>query len=305
MFRQILVPLDGSPQAELALPFAVGIAAKSGGTIHIVLVHEPEAYSEYAGAHLEDFELEGKSQETVYLNTVREKLSAEFDGKLEVHHLEGVVAETLTAEVIQRGIDLVVMNSHGWGYTSRALLGSVSDYLLQHLHVPLLLMHSQAGGGPLNRAVSFRRVLVPLDGSELAAAVLAPAQALAALWDGELRLVRVVSPPGQFGGLGGLIGAEAAAGAAALQKAKDDAQRELDSVAGGLRDAKHAASTQVLVHRKVAAAIQNEALAAECDLIAISTHGRGGLSRLLVGSVADKVVRGAEVPVLVYQPKRD
>jgi nucleotide-binding universal stress UspA family protein len=298
--QQILVPLDGSTHAAHALPWAIGISAKSGATIHLVLVHEPDEYSEYAGAHFEDYDQEGKAHETDYLDGVRKKLVGDFAGTVELHHLEGVVQETLTAEAERLGIDLVVMNAHGWGYTSRALLGSVSDYLMRHLHVPLLLLHSHASHGALHRPVLFRRVLVPLDGSELAASIVPRAEALGKLWNAEYHLVRVVAPATPFGGL---LGTTSGAGGAALfEKSRDDARRYLESIAARMRDRALTASTQVLVHRKSAAAILQEANTAECDLIAMSTHGRGGLSRLVMGSVADKVVRAADAPVLVYQP---
>jgi nucleotide-binding universal stress UspA family protein len=301
--RQILVPLDGSTHAAHALPWATSIAAKCGATLHLVLVHEPDEYREYASAHFEDYDHEAKSQETAYLDGVRKKLAADFSGDLQVHHLEGVVQETLAAEAVRRDVDLVVMNAHGWGYTSRALLGSVSDYLMRHLNVPLLLLHSHVGEGPLHRPISLRRVLIPLDGSELAASILPPTEAIGGLWNAEYRLVRVVSPPPGLGG--GLLGGETRASDVPVEKSKDDARRYLESVAGQMRDRSLAVTTQVLVHRKVAAAILQEAAAADCDLIAMSTHGRGGLSRLIVGSVADKVVRSAEAPVLVYQPRHD
>jgi nucleotide-binding universal stress UspA family protein len=303
VYRQLLVPLDGSTHSEIGLPFALSIAARCGATVHAVLVHEPEAYSEFAGASFEDYDQEGKSREEAYLAGVRKKFGGLFGAKLETHHLEGVVEETLAAEVSQREIDLVVMNAHGWGYTSRAVLGSVSDYLIRHLQVPLLLMHSPAVGGQLERPITFRRILVPLDGSLLAAAALDPAQDLGSLFASEYRLVRVVSPSGI---LGGLLGSEPSAeNPQVLEQARQEARKYLEPIAARLRDERKTASVQVLVHRKVAAAILHEAVAAECDLIAVSTHGRGGLSRLLVGSVADKLVRGADVPVLVYHPAFD
>jgi nucleotide-binding universal stress UspA family protein len=303
VYREILVPLDGSPHSETALPVALSIAAHSGATVHAVLVHEPEAYSEFAGASFEDYDQEAKSREEAYLSAVRERFGGRYGAKLEVHHLEGVVQETLAAEVDERPVDLVVMNAHGWGYTSRALLGSVSDYLIRHLQVPVLLMHSQVNGGQFERPISFRRVLVPLDGSLVAAAVLDCAQALGGLWNSAYRLVRVVSPSGA---LGGWLGTEAGeSDPARLEKSQAEARAYLEPIAARLRDQRKTATTQVLVHRKPAAAILQEAAASECDLIAISTHGRGGLARLLVGSVTDKVVRGADVPVLVYRPPID
>ncbi len=302
MFRRILVPLDGSPQGEHALPLAAVIAEKSGATLHLVLVHEPDAYTEYGAASFEDFDEESKAKEVAYLNAVLERLTSATSITAEVHHLEGVIEETLAAEVTSREIDLVVMNAHGWGFTSRALLGSVSDYLMRNLEVPLLLMHAhdQSGEEGPSRPTSIKRVLVPLDGSELAASILGPAEQLGEVWDAEYRLVRVVPAPSS---LFGMLGSDkGASDAALLEQPRQNAEQYLEKASAALRERNHTVSTQVLVHRQAAAGILQEAAESGCDAIAISTSGRGGLSRLLVGSVADKVVRGAERPVLVYRP---
>lgn len=301
MYQRILVPLDGSPQAEHALSWAAAIAAQSGATLHLALVHEPDAYTEYGAASFEDFDQENKVHEAAYLNSICQRLAAGSGIAAEVHHLEGVIENTLVAEVAARKIDLVVMNAHGWGYTSRALLGSVSDYLMRHLEVPLLLMHAQAQvrGGDWGRPLGIRRVLVPLDGSELAASILAPAQAIGDLWNAEYRLLRVVvAPAAVFEWLGNDPSIEQKL----MEQARTKAERYLEAAALPLRSQHRPVSTQVLAHRKVAAGIVQESATSQCDLIALSTSGRGGLPRLLVGSVADKVIRHADTPVLVYRP---
>ena len=300
MFRSILVPLDGSPLAEHALPFALSIAAKTGATVHVALVHVPDAYGEYAPPHSNDLDLEAKAREQAYLNALRGRLASAFKGAVQVHHLEGIVQETLVEEITERKVDLVVMNAHGWGYTSRALLGSVSDYLMRHLDIPLLLMHSEVPMTELNRPISFRRILVPLDGSDLAETVLGPAQMLGELWKAEFRLVRAVSPPHHY--LGSIGEDPHGPHQGIVDKTMHRLGGELEKVALEMRRKSPVVETHVRVNRKVAAAILDEATTAGCDLIAISTHARGGLPRLLLGSVADKVVRGAHTPVLVYHP---
>ena len=300
MFRTILVPLDGSPLAELALPFALSIAAKCNATVHVALIHVPGAYSDYMVDHATDLDREAKDREQGYLDALRAKLGKVFHGKFELHHLEGIVPETLAEEVVERGVDLVVMNAHGWGYTSRALLGSVSDYLMRHLDVPLLVMHSQAMNSELDRTVSFRRILVPLDGSELAESILKPAERLGGLWNAEYRLVRVVSPPLHL--LGSIGEVSHGHHEAIVDVTKKQVGGYLETVADGMRKHTLAVQASVPVSRNTAWAILEEASSTGCDLIAISTRARGGLPRLLLGSVADKVIRGAHTPVLVYHP---
>jgi nucleotide-binding universal stress UspA family protein len=224
-------------------------------------------------------------------------LAPVFRGPLRVQMLEGLVPETLTQEVAERGADLVVMNAHGWGYVSRALIGSVSDYLMRHLNVPLLLMHSDRPPSDLTTEVACQRGLVCLDGSELSEAILPSALAIGRQWKSHFRLLRIVAPS-----YGWVQAQMAPADDQQVDQATTAASTYLDVVAQPIRAASLRVETRVLTSRNIAADILHDADASRCDWIAISTHGRGGLSRLLLGSVADKVVRGAHTPVLVYHP---
>jgi nucleotide-binding universal stress UspA family protein len=297
VFRTIMVPVDGSSFAENALSFALSIARKSDAAVHIALVHVPSTYAEDAPATSGDLDLKAKQREGAYLAALEEELATGFRGKVQFHHLEGVVPETLAEEVLELRADLVVMNIHGWGYISRALFGSVSDYLMRHLHVPLLLMHTEGAKPELTRHMSFRRILIPLDGSELAETILRPAQALGGLFQAEYRLLRVVSSPQSIGSFGP---SAPDLPRDALDQSKGSAAAYLEKMAQSMRDRSLVVETHVVVSHNVTAAIVQEASYAGCDLIAISTHGRGGLSRLAFGSVADKVLRGVHTPVLVF-----
>lgn len=298
MFRSILVPVDGSSFAEQALPFALSIARECGAAVHIALVHVPSAYGEYAPEHSDDLELEAKERERRYLDSLERRIAEGFQGEVKLHHLQGIVQETLTEEAARLAADLVVMNAHGWGYVSRALLGSVSDYLVRHLRIPVLLMHSSGTTPELSRQMAFRRILVPLDGSESAEWILKPAQALGGLFKGTFRLLRVVSHAAHA--LEGPSAPPSDVHRGILEKTRGDADSYLAAMAAILRKDSASVETHVLVSHNVGAAILQEASITGCDLIALSTHGRGGLSRLILGSVSDKVIRCAHTPVLVY-----
>lgn len=291
MFRKILVPVDGSPRSEHALPFALSIARGAGAELHVAMVHVPEAYDGYA--HVEDLDADAKARERQYLDALSGRLRAVFSGAIQVHHLEGIVSETLTEEVLERDIDLVVVNAHGWGYISRTLLGSVSDYLMRHLTVPLLLTHTDSDPVNLSHAVAFRRVLISLDGSELAEAILGPVATLGQLYPIEYQLLRVVVAPSHP-----LPGSDDRR-QQLLEAAKTEAASYLKSVADRLGRQSSVAHSHVTLNANVVTAILREANTTDCDLVAISTHGRGGLPRLLFGSVADKVIRSARQAVLV------
>jgi nucleotide-binding universal stress UspA family protein len=126
-------------------------------------------------------------------------------------------------------------------------------------------------------------VLVPLDGSALAEQVVRPAADLAGLLGAGCTLLGVEAPD-------------------APAPAEAEARAYLERVAARLRAAGLRVATRVVVARHAAEAILEQASAQKSDLIALATHGRGGLSRVVLGSVADRVLQGASGPVLVYRP---
>jgi nucleotide-binding universal stress UspA family protein len=137
------------------------------------------------------------------------------------------------------------------------------------------------------------KILIPLDGSELAEQILGPAVKLGRLTDAELRLLRVVEP---------VVVPDAGYDGTLLDRLEAEARSYLARVEERLRRQSLRVQTRVIVGCPAAAAILDVASAEGADLIALETHGRGGLGRLLLGSVADKLVRGATVPVLVHHP---
>jgi nucleotide-binding universal stress UspA family protein len=198
-------------------------------------------------------------------------------------------------------VDLVVMTTHGRGPFSRFWLGSVADEFLRRAPVPVLLVRPQETKPDLGREPALRHVLVPLDGSPLAEQILGPAVSLGSLTRADYTLLRVVPPP--------MFGVYDAGGFAispveepSLEEQRSHAEAYLDKVAERLRAKSLPVRTQVIVGRQPSEAILEEAQTQAIDLIALATHGLQGLQRLLLGSVADKVIRGASIPVLVYRP---
>jgi nucleotide-binding universal stress UspA family protein len=141
-------------------------------------------------------------------------------------------------------------------------------------------------------------VLVPLDGSALAERVLGPALDLVRSWEGRCTLLRVVeaSPPPTAG---------RSNRPRSPQPEQEAAREYLEKIAGRLRDEGVSVRTRVVVAPHAAPVILEEVQRQRGDFIALATHGRGGLRRMLLGSIADKVIRGASTPVLVYRPAGD
>jgi nucleotide-binding universal stress UspA family protein len=303
VYRSILVPLDGSAFGECALPVALGIARRAGARLHLAHVHLLPAplFAERRPNVENTRDPQALEKARAYLDGVVHRLAARTDVRLNSVLLEGGVVEALQEHVAGNGVDLVVMTTHGRGPLSRFWLGSVADEFLRRAEVPLLLVRPQQEAPDLAREPLPRHILVPLDGSALAEQVLPAATALGSLVEADCTLMRVVQPvvPTAYDPVGFATGQ---AIQPMLDQLRVEAQEYLDRVAQRLRAQALTIHTQVVIDQQLAGAIFDEAAARGSDLIALATHGRHGLARLLLGSVADKVIRGASLPVLVYRP---
>jgi nucleotide-binding universal stress UspA family protein len=294
--KTVLVPLDGSELAEQGLRFAVLVARAARAKLRLALVHEAATLQSRAVVHAE---VGLRRAERAYLNRVVERLTREGLPRVTSVVLSGHAAEELTRYAAERDPDLVVLATHGRGGLERAWLGSVADHLVRNLTVPVVAVHAREPAAP---AEPVTRILVALDGSKAAEAVLEPASELARLFDAELLVRRVVMPvPLPADPLLPVTvaydteltaGLEAEAG-----RYVDERVKQLG--AEGLR-----ASGMVLAGPAIARTLIEAADEERVGLIALTTRARGGLRRLGLGSVADKVMRGAPCPVMLTRPAR-
>jgi nucleotide-binding universal stress UspA family protein len=300
--RTILLPLDGSQFAERALPLATAVARRSGGNLRLALVHRlpaPPATRDAVRVYAA-MENAVRKAEHAYLRGIATRAAETLGRPVRSVLLEGPIARALQDYGHEIGADLVVMTTHGRGPVQRAWLGSVADRLLRSLEVPLLLVPPPSPGRETTEGEpTIERVLVPLDGSPRAEAALAPAVAVARLFNAELQLVQVVAPvvvvtepPSLPTGLDQEL--------TAIRKGA--AQDYLDDLAGRLRTEGVPASAMAVLGGGAAVTLLELTRPGQIDLVAIATHGRSGVRRLVLGSVADKLVRAAESPVLVCRP---
>lgn len=314
MYRTMLVPLDGSPLGEGALPAACAIARRAGAALHLchVRTHTSAAPISIEGLPVIDEQLHslGALHDQVYLEQIRDRLMAEHELPITVTVLDPYATPNhdlpvpcLIARHAQAiGAELIVMTTHGRGGLSRFWLGSVADALVRLSPAPLLLLRAPEGVSAAGRQLEVRRILVPLDGSARSEAIIAHALGLGRVLGAELTLLRVVVP--------------AVLGAAApfttptdfdperTRRDEVEAQGYLDALAQRLARNGVVVQTQVVVTDQVAPAILEECQRGQSDLIAISTAGQSGLRRLLIGSVADKVLRRADVPLLLHRDEQ-
>jgi nucleotide-binding universal stress UspA family protein len=308
MYRNILVPLDGSPFAEQAIPLAVNIARRAGGCVTLARVHVPLAPAFAHGMPPFDYELERGAREQAWHYV--EALARQYAGPSATVcplSLEGPVAESLCNCTQESHTDLVVVSTHGRGPMARFWLGSVADELVRKLTVPVLAFRPHEEAEP-RRSPKLHHILIPLDGSELAESILEPAIALGSSADAEYTLLRVLAPPTAASAgvpeLGGaFIDHELLR---RLQQLEENERREaeqyLRATATRLSARALNVDTRLVTGDPAALTILAQARELEADAIALASHGRGGLARLLLGSVADKVLRGATMPVLLCHP---
>ena len=301
MYRTLMVPLDGSTFAEHALPLALGLARRAGAALNLVSVHVPllsvAADSIAPGTcEAEDRVL---AQERAYLDGIVGQLTALATVPVTSALLEGAaVAELLAGHAATTNADLVVMTTHGRGPLSRLWLGSVADEMVRRATTPVLLVRPHEKAVDLATEPEIRHILIPLDGSALAEQVLAPATVLGGLTQAEFTLLRVYGPSIDVD----LLGYAAQEGVeGAVEQLRVRAEGYLQGVAEGFTTQGFKVQTKAVPGQHPANAILDAAQNLAVSLIALETHGRRGLPRLLLGSVADKVIRGASVLVLVHR----
>jgi nucleotide-binding universal stress UspA family protein len=292
MYRSILVPLDGSAFGEHALPFALSLARQAGAHLHLAHVHVTPIPADANDAEL-------RASERMYFEGLVQRIEAHWDVPITTMLLDGPVAATLHEYAIARQADLVVMTTHGRGALSRFWLGSIADTLIRQVSLPLVLIRPQEQPLDLVHEPSVRHILIPLDGSPLAERMLTYATELGRLVQAEYTLLRAIEPSYMAYG-NELYGV--AINTQAMEQLQAQAQEYLERLAVRLRADDLQVQTASMID-PVATAILDYAEAHSVDLIALETHGRSGLARLLMGGVADKVIRGATVPVLLHRPQ--
>lgn len=301
MTYRILVPLDGSDLADGALPMAAAIVSKSQGALAVVRVHLPSVPIGSVGDlglplydPAWDEALKETAQKAVTAAHTQIKAKWGLDAVATLRSGTDIGREIESAAEEFRA-DLIVMTTHGHGGQSLAWIGSVADGVVRTTHRPVLIIPDRA----VSRGTTVRKILVPHDGSEPAETALRAATGLAKLCNAAIALVRVVAPP-VIGDVLTALSSEAL-DRFGVDEMAAEAKRELDRRAEQLRADGLTATAIVLVNANPARAILEHLTECDPDLIAMGTHGRG-LSRLFVGSVADKVLRGSGRAVLLQRP---
>jgi nucleotide-binding universal stress UspA family protein len=301
MFEHIMVPLDGTELAEQALIPAVSLGRERDSHLHLAtVVRPPRTESSELTAGLSDSPAEDDYMEAVAARVRDAGASNVSTARLSSDN----IVDALEAHRKELGADLTVICTHGHGSIKRAWLGSVADGLVRTSDAPVLLVRAapagEARGSEIRTDMSFDRVLVALDGSHFSRQAFGPATRLAGSSDTEFILARIIEASG--------VGARSAMTGQAvtderLQQARTLAEAKLNLEVQSFAPDGHSVEAVVELAPSVAQGILDLAQSRGADVIVIATHGRSGIQRLVLGSVADKVIRGADLPVLVVRPQ--
>jgi len=301
MYKVIMVPTDGTGFDREAIRVALRIAERSDAKVRLVRVLATASFFGMAAT------AEGTAIAAEVVHSERDRALSELyalaaecratsqaDITVDLH--AGPVGDVLQGYARRNDVDLIVISTHGRSGISRLSLGSVTDSLIRHTTIPVLVVKPPTSY--LNPQVieAFKRIVVPLDGSMLAEQILPRVLALAKLEESEITLLNVLIPQSY-----------------AQREIVDPnlpwwdkdiahAQTYLFRVAGRLRRNGVAVTTDIVIGENVASAIGDFAGRERADLIAIATHGRGGLARMLRGSVADAVMHSSRLSMLVFKP---
>ncbi len=306
-YRKILVPLDGSELAERAVNPSLRIAramsreaqqADESPAIHLTLLRvvSTPAMVSADPALFDELVRMGSDESQAYLRSVAAELEAE-GVVVETRTVTGPPAEAIVHFAEDNKVDLIVISSHGRTGGNRWVYGSVAEKVLHHAPCAVIIIRAQA----TVEMFANRSILVPLDGSPLAEAALAPAMALAKGVGSDVKLLRVVpmhepapqSVDPSSRRYGELLDE-------AHQSEKAAAESYLQQIYSGW-PTDHVFFDVQVTGENVADAIVDYAEEQRADLIVMSSHGRSGMGRWLHGSVAEKVLQGAGCATLIIR----
>jgi nucleotide-binding universal stress UspA family protein len=277
----VLVPLDGSSLSEEALVYAIRFARPEQGRLvlaRVVPTGSDAQALDAAQAYLDRIAADWRNAApNLQTRVVRGDPSTELL----------MLTRALSAE-------LVVLSTHGRSGVGRSIFGSVADEVVRHATIPVVLVPVDAL--PPWPSEQVPKILVTLDGSELAEAILEPIQRLAAIQRADLVLLEVIDwPPTALLDYGGSwYGFDP-------DRDLEAARAYVESVAQRLRPSIASITTRAELGR-MPTRIREVAREEQVNLIAMATHGRGGLSRLIMGGTATDVVQRADVPLLLVRP---
>jgi nucleotide-binding universal stress UspA family protein len=277
LLNRIVVPLDGSAVAEAVLPELRNLLRQADSEVILVRSEYPLVADTYPPVVLESSVTAAKS----YLRRIEDRLAEEGVRTRTIADL-GPAADFILRVARQERATLIALSTHGRSGASRVLMGSIAEQVVRESPVPVLAVRTLSADSstatPSRERRPIRNVLLPLDRSERSIRALEPASELCRLFGARLILLHVLeSEQDRISAEAYLEAVEAKAGSQGV------------------------VATSLLESGNVVDEILDVARFHDADLIAMATHGRRGLSRLLTGSTTEGVLRRGFFPVLVVR----
>ena len=305
MLEHILVPLDSSKLSEQILPYLGHIVKSVHSRMTLLHVVDTEALPRLPGNKYQELteQLLEREKDLArrYLSALRDRIGANEEA-VSCEVIPGSPAEAIVSFAHSQGINLIAMTTHGRSGLNRWFMGSVADKVLHAATVPLLLFRPQNGNAP--QVPQIQTILLPLDGSPLAESASPMAEFLAKSLALKVLVARAVptyvfpfGDPYTFDG--------SAYTAELLELATKDAADYLDKTVDGLRLKGLKAERCLLLQGDIAGQLIDLTGRTTNVLVVMSTRGRSGLGRWVLGSVADRVVRGSGCPVLLIRAQAE
>lgn len=298
-FNKILVPLDGSQLAELALKPALQVAQAAQAELILlrsmipVYTTMPVVAGEYEWAWPEYAREQVRSEAREYLEAVRNRYT-QANLALRTLAVEGDAASMILDVAEEEDVDLIVMAPHGWSGANKLLLGSVTERVLHQATCPVFVVRT---------AQPIARVLLTLDGSPLAETAVAPGLALAEALGARTTLLAINEPITVSSKLGLQQKWQSSAeGQQAQQQNRTEKEQYLRYVVARFGDELENEIAYEVIEGPPVEKILEFADLHGIDLIVMSTHGRTGLRRWLYGSVTARVMRSSQSSMLIIRP---
>jgi len=295
--QRIIVPLDGSPMAEQAIPYAAALAGAGGEVTFLHVVPAPEPLRGLFGGEIATAD-DVKSMAEQTGGELMEETAGRWQQVLATQPgvlvLTGDPAEATLDAIESTGATMLALSSHGRGMAGRVAFGSVADRLARTSPVPALIVHpSDKEGEPA--AQTIRRLIVPLDGSETANEALPVAEKIAAGTGASILLISAINPSSI------MVPSPIGAAYYPSELYEDIASDMGESAKADLSSAQEQLSGVVVesqvIEGPVLAAV--ESVVEPGDLVVMTSHGRSGFRRWLLGSVSEKLIRSGLVPVVL------
>lgn len=299
----VLAPVDGSARALRAVPWAAKLAGPSGTVVLLRVVPAKPAYAEALFSLVGDEDTVQGIQDAwsrIAQTDLDEAAALLSESGVTVEQMvaEGEPDEEIVATAARRGVEMIAMASHGRGAVGRAIFGSVADRVARTAPVPILIL--RVPDEDADQSVVVSRLVVPLDGSQIAERALPVASALARQFDAPVHVVRAVDAASSLPIAPAVVEVAPAVTAEVTdriwQEAESEARSTVSAAVSRLRAEGVDASGGILTGSPFFAISE---ATQPGDLLVLTSHGRGGVERWLLGSVAEKLVREADAPVLL------